>query len=238
MSKTTRIENLCDTCPVRDLCFCARLVSNSETSTEGLAPTSEVTVRARQLLYRSGEWSRDVHVLREGWSFRFMRLPDGRRQIYSLLLPGDLVSIAPVFGKKFAFPVQALTDCSYCKFPNTEVRERIRADETMFDYFGGMVICELERVANKLADLGRRSAEERIAQLIMSLWKRLAESGQADATSFEFPLRQEHIADITGLTAVHVSRVINAFRQRRLVEIEHRVLTILDTTELNRIGSH
>jgi CRP-like cAMP-binding protein len=238
MTKTTRRERPCDTCAIRDLSFCARLVSSADTSDSAeLAPSSEVTVRARQLLYRAGESSAEVYVLREGWSFRFLRLPDGRRQIHSLLLPGDLVSIAPVFGKKFIFPVQALTDCRYCTFLRQDVRERIRNDEAMFDYFGAMMISELERTANKLIDLGRRSAEERIAQLIVALWKRLAARTKTQTASFEFPLRQEHIADMTGLTVVHVSRVINAFRQRQLIEIKQRVLTILDPAELSRLVS-
>ena len=86
-------------------------------------------------------------------------------------------------------------------------------------------------------DLGRRTADERLARLILRLMKRLAKRGMVQGQTMEFPLRQHQIADATGLTPVHVSRVLGNFRRKGLIEINGRSLTILNATELNRVAN-
>ena len=88
----------------------------------------------------------------------------------------------------------------------------------------------------QLFDLGKRMADERIAGLILRLMDRLDLRGEIHDQSFPFPLRQQHIADITGLTPVHVSRVIGTFRKRGLLDIAGGVVTIRDLPELRRVG--
>ena len=81
-------------------------------------------------------------------------------------------------------------------------------------------------------DLGRRTASERIARQILNLAERLAKRGMMRGQTMEFPLRQRHIADATGLTPVHVSKVLGEFQRARLIEISSRSLTILNEPEL------
>jgi CRP-like cAMP-binding protein len=89
-----------------------------------------------------------------------------------------------------------------------------------------------------IVDLGRRAADERIARLILNLTGRLAERGLVRSTplEFDFPLRQHHIADATGLTAVHVSKVLTEFRRNGLINISGRSLTILDEPAFRRVA--
>ena len=85
--------------------------------------------------------------------------------------------------------------------------------------------------------LGQRSAEERIAHLFLHLMRRIAARNVIRDHRYRLPLRQQHIADAVGLTPVHVSRVIGAFRDRGLIELSGGVLQVLDPAELERIGS-
>ena len=87
------------------------------------------------------------------------------------------------------------------------------------------------------ADLGRRTADERIARLILRLSSRLAKRGMLQGQAMDFPLRQHQIADATGLTPVHVSRVLSNFRRKGLIDINGRSLTILNATELSRVAA-
>ncbi len=59
----------------------------------------------------------------------------------------------------------------------------------------------------------------------------------AEGQTIDFPLRQHHIADATGLTAVHVSKVLSEFRRNGLVEINDRSLTVLDPASMHRIAA-
>jgi CRP/FNR family transcriptional regulator len=93
------------------------------------------------------------------------------------------------------------------------------------------------RQADELAvDLGRRTADERLARLILKLSERLAKRGMVHEQTFEFPLRQWQIADATGLTPVHVSKVLGEFQRAGLIEIKDRSLTIRNPAELRRVA--
>jgi CRP-like cAMP-binding protein len=58
----------------------------------------------------------------------------------------------------------------------------------------------------------------------------------ADTQAMEFPLRQHHIADATGLTLVHVGKTLSEFRRNGLIEIIDRTLVINDPARLSRIA--
>ncbi len=98
---------------------------------------------------------------------------------------------------------------------------------------------EKTRADQLIVDLGRRTADERIARLILGLAERLARRDKARGapTEFEFPLRQHHIADAIGLTPVHVSKVLSEFRRNGLINISERSITILDPVGFDRIAN-
>ena len=73
--------------------------------------------------------------------------------------------------------------------------------------------------------------------MILDLQARLAERGMANGQTIYFPLRQHHVADATGLTSVHVSKVLTDFRRRGLIEISARSLTILDPAGFQRVAT-
>jgi CRP-like cAMP-binding protein len=69
----------------------------------------------------------------------------------------------------------------------------------------------------------------------MKLMERLTTLGMVADNSFHFPLRQSHIAEITGLTPVHVSRVINLLRREGLIDLRNRTIIVRDPAALQRV---
>jgi CRP-like cAMP-binding protein len=201
-----------------------------------LQPDSHRTARAQQIIYRAGAAAPQICLIRSGWSFRFARLSDGRRQILSVLLPGDFFSVMSLFRRELPFSVQTLTTSEFCKFNRDDLIARLFRDQPAVDFLASLIAAETTRADDLVLDLGRRAADERIARLILDLMNRLSSLGLTRGPAFDFPLRQEHIADIVGLTPVHVSRVITMFRKARLIEIEQRVLTVIELEELKRIA--
>jgi CRP-like cAMP-binding protein len=192
------------------------------------------TIPARRLILHPKEWSDFVPIICSGWAMSSIALPDGRRQIISFLLPGDIVSAGSLLAPTSGHTVEAITDVTYRKFKREEVKQVLfgRSDllEKLFSLWN-----ESKMRADQLAlDLGRRTADERIARLILSLADRLARRNMVNGQTMEFPLRQRHIADATGLTPVHVSKVLGEFQRAGMIEINRRSLTITDETELRR----
>jgi CRP-like cAMP-binding protein len=198
---------------------------------------SERVGLARRTIYRANEWYDNVPFICEGWAASVMTLSDGRRQILSFLLPGDIVSAAMLFEERPYFSVEAITEVRYRTFKRTELKAMLFARHDIFDRVGKACVEEKFRADHLAVDLGRGSANERIAQLILTLSDRLAKRGMVKEQTLEFPLRQRHIADATGLTPVHVSKVLGEFRQNNLIEITDRTLTIHNPAELRRVGT-
>ena len=133
--------------------------------------------------------------------------------------------------------MEAITSVEYRAFQRDEIKKLIFKDPDLIQTLSKSWIDE-KLAADQLAiDLGRRTAHERIARLIESLRQRLETRGMTRGATMEFPLRQHHIADSTGLTPVHVSKVLSEFRRTGLIEMSDRSITILNKDKFSRIGS-
>jgi CRP-like cAMP-binding protein len=193
-------------------------------------------MQAHKNIKSAGERSDRVCVICDGWAFRFVLLPDGRKQILSILIPGDVITPTRLFDENVRFSVQALTDMQYCGFASSILRAKLISDLTVLDAWTKLLVAERHHHFGLLIDLGSRAADERIAHLILDLKLRLEQRGMMVERSFVFPLSQRLIAAATGLTPEHVSRVMGSFRRGGLIENGKGFLRIVDLPGLQRIG--
>jgi CRP-like cAMP-binding protein len=179
-----------------------------------------------------------VPIICSGWAAAIVNLSDGSRQIVSFLLPGDMISTTMLFDSRPYCLVEAITEVQYRTFNRTELKSLLYRQPELLEKFSKAWVDEKARADQLIVDLGRRTADERIARLIMNLVDRLAKRAmvRSEPIEIEFPLRQHHIADATGLTPVHVSKVLSEFRRNGLINISERSLTILDPAGFRRVA--
>ena len=198
-------------------------------------PQSSHTIKARRLIVHDQDFHDAVPIVCSGWAASVKLLADGRRQILSVLLPGDVVSMGLLFAPKPGRVIEAITDVCYRTFKRRELKSYLFKQPEFLEQVLNAWIAEQTSSDRQIVDLGRRSGEERIARLILNLAQRLkVRDMMRDPTNMDFPLRQHHIADATGLTQVHVSKVVSDFRRNGLVEFRQRSLSILDIEGLRR----
>ncbi len=218
----------CGGCDTRALSICSTLKPKAHT---------QLTARPRQTIYRANDPLNGVKLICEGWAFTFTLLPDGRRQIMSFLLPGDIVSARAVLEERLPLSVHTLTEVRHCTFERSELLTAIKTDAKVFAQFAALCAAEIDEAHQLATDMGRRSTDQRIARLILALRARLAERNLVREQAFDFPLRQQHIADATGVTSVHVSRVMTMLHEAGVIAIRSRRLKILKPAELERISN-
>jgi len=224
----------CDTCRFQKLNFCGALFGDGMCDqVQGI----HRTVAARHNMYRAGEPNEGVQVVCEGWAVRFLQLPSGKRQILSVVLPGDLISASAIFERQFSFSVQAVTRVRYGVFPFAEVRSRLRDNPALLDKWIALAAAEHRDADRRQVDLGQRTALERIASLIVQVMLRIEERGDLSGDEFVFPMSQQQMADFTGLTPVHTCRVLSALRKTGVCEVGHGSIKVLDRAELQRIAA-
>ena len=155
-----------------------------------------------------------------GWAARVRWLEDGRRQLVSLLIPGDGIGLTE--------GPQPLTVCPIVAITRVDLADAgpVRAGQD--DYEATPGLCQAVRVAvalgeahliNQIVRLGRQTAYERLAHLFLELRDRLAAVGLADRDSYAMPLTQEMLGDLTGLTPVHVNRTLQQLRRDGMLDL-------------------
>ncbi|MGE0563805.1 MAG: Crp/Fnr family transcriptional regulator [Pseudolabrys sp.] len=192
---------------------------------------------ARRLLFRERDTLDFIPLICSGWAACSVTLFDGRRQILGFLLPGDIAPTATLFDNIARFSIEAVTEVSYRTIVRTEFKAVLMRNADLFEAFSRLWAEEKGRADQLAVDLGRRSADERIARLILGLAEQMKQRGLANGDSFEFPLRQHHIADATGLTAVHVSKVLTEFRRGGYIDINERALTVRNAAGFRAIAN-
>jgi CRP-like cAMP-binding protein len=175
-------------------------------------------------------------VLTNGMAYRYRLLPDGKRQILTFLIPGDVFNL-------HAFLLTAM-DHSVSTFVPTRLAAISRA--TVFDLFeqhprigAALWWSELQYEAmlrERIVALGRRNASGRVAYLLCELvWRQRAVGLNADH-AIRLPLTQVELADTLGLTSVHINRILKGFRRDNLITLTHGRLTLLDVERLQEIA--
>lgn len=93
-------------------------------------------------------------------------------------------------------------------------------------------------IDDNLTSAGRRTAAERVAALIVMLYKRADALGLATEQTFEFPLTQQHIADALGLSLVHTNKTLARLRKAGMFKQANGTLTLTNPRMLARIAQH
>jgi len=189
-------------------------------------------VGARHDLVREGDRARSVIAVLEGWACRYKQLPDGRRQIVSILTPGDLCDANFLLPGTMDYSVAAVTPCSFAEIDPAELEALAARSPRIATALRRHEMVTASTQREWTLTVGRRTASERVGHLICELFTRLKATGSTRQNECDFPLTQNDIADATGLTAVHINRTLQELRSRGLIVVERRTLTILDLERL------
>jgi CRP-like cAMP-binding protein len=187
-------------------------------------PARLANLAPREELVAEAQPRGDVRVVVEGVAARVKVLDAGGRQaILGLLLPGD-VDEADAFVEALDHGIVALTACKIAQIP------RLPFDQLLLDFPD--LARAFRRMARRgeaiarvwLANMGQRSADRQAAHLLCELHARLSALGMGGADWFTNPLTQEQLANVLGISAVHMNRVMQHLRELGLIRVEGHVL--------------
>ena len=200
--------------------------------------SSTSTMQAGSTLIHEQKPSGKLFTLYAGWAFRYKTLSDGRRQILNFLLPGDLIGLQQGFADNAMHGIEAVTDVSLCVFPREGLWGLFRQHPSLGYDITWLAAREEGMVDDNLLTAGRRTASERVAMLLMHLYRRLERLGLAQEGSVEFPINQQHIADTLGLSLVHTNKTLRRLEQLGLHKIRNGRLWLLNPKALQRLAEY
>ena len=169
-------------------------------------------------------------IIVSGWACDLRILPDGRRQIFSFLLPGDAIE-ARGAGSVGSRGLVALT-----RLEVVDSGRQLAADaegrEVLTQALHEAALQREERLYDHVVRMGRLSAKERVIHLLLELRERLERVGLVDGDTFKIPLTQEIFADALGLSVVHINRTLKELRKEGLVSVKSGSATLHNRRKL------
>lgn len=189
------------------------------------------------VLFRENDRHCDLFVVEKGVLMSYVVLDDGSRQILRFLFPGDMSGLATLIYHYCPESVEAVTDASICPLDRGALGRLFEEAPRIAALI--LAVNQIERVAltDRLAGLGRTSARARVAAILIELRNRFRRMDKDVDKTFTPGLTQEEIGDATGLTAVHVNRMLRQLEDEGLIAREGGRVTFLNEPALSKAAN-
>jgi CRP-like cAMP-binding protein len=190
----------------------------------------------REDIAREGDPPDHLNVFLSGWACRYKQLEDGRRQIVAFLLPGDMCDHNASILREMDHSIAALTPVKVAELTPERVEALSVERSHLRRAFLWETLVSTAIQREWTVSIGQRSAPERIAHLLCELFVRLRSVGLTQGEHCGFPITQVELGYATGLSNVHVNRVLQDLRAAGLVVLKDRMLTLPRLPALMRAG--
>jgi CRP-like cAMP-binding protein len=221
--------------------FLRDLVANSPLGEEDQTAIRGLPFRVRKLdaasyIVREGSLTSHCPVLMDGYAYRQKTIGNGSRQILAVCIPGDAVDLQNMFLEISDHSVQMLTIGTVADLPREPLRQLVLARPAVARAIIQLILVESSIMREWVVNVGRRDARERIAHILCEFAVRLETRGLTTGDGFELPMTQEQLADATGLTSVHVNRVLKRLEAEGLISRKRRQIHFSNWRALQDAG--
>lgn len=192
--------------------------------------------RAGAYLVREGEQVNNCCLLISGFACRSKLTNEGRRQIVSFHLPGDLLDLQHLLLDKADHNVQTITDAVFAWVPIGALREVALGRRNIGAALWRDTLIDASIFREWVLNVGQRDGRARVAHMLCEFALRRAAAGLGGPDRFDLPMTQEQIADATGMTPIHVNRMLAALGTEGVISRNKREVLITDWERMRRIA--
>ena len=218
---------------VRKLESIATLTDEERSAIESL-PASSRELKPQQDIVRDGDRPSQCCVILSGWAYRYKLLGEGKRQITSFHVPGDMPDLLSLHLHVMDHNLATLTACRVALIPHDAIRQLTQSNPNIAALLWRDTLVDACIFREWMTGIGRRSAFGRIAHLFCEMYLKLQAIGLAADHCCDFAPTQGDIADALGLSNVHVNRVLQELRAEGLITLQGRKLVIRDWQKLTK----
>ena len=199
-------------------------------------PGEEVRTAAHRDIVRLGTRMTHSCLVVDGLVGRFDQLANGHRQITALHIVGDFCDLHSLVVPEAGWGLQSLTDSVVRMVPHEALAELIESSPAIAMAFWRDTVVDGLVLAKWNSALGRRSAKARLAHLLCEMGLRFEQAGIGEHCDFDFPITQAQLADVLGITAVHLNRTMQALRQDGLLTTSGSRFRLPDRNRLCQVA--
>ena len=193
-------------------------------------------VKRGDALYRAGDKFEALYAIRLGFLKSAVMSSDGREQVTSFHMSGDIVGLDGLASMVYSSDLIALEDTEVCILPFARLEELSEEMPTWSSHFQRLLAREIVRQNGVMLLLGSMHAEERLAAFILNLSQRFEQRGYS-RSEFVLRMTRAEIGSYLGLKLETVSRVLSRFSHDGLIEVNQKHVRIFDPEGLRAIVS-
>lgn len=225
----------CDKCPIRKLEGFRRFTP------EELAfmlefKSGELAVEPGTTVLSEGSDGPHLYTVLSGWVFKYKTLEDGRRQVINFGLPGDLIGLQASMFDVMTHSVEALTDVTLCILPRAKMWPLYKNFEGLAFDVTWLAAREEMLLSDYLATVGQRNSIERVAFVLLDLFRRAQRSGLVKKDEMTLPIAQQLLADTIGFSLVHTNKMLQKLRRTGCFNWTNSTFVMRDEAKLAGIA--
>lgn len=179
-------------------------------------------------IWRQGQQSDHFFTVQSGWACNYRNMEDGSRQVLDLYVPGDIIGLREFAFRRRISDLVVVTDARLCPFPKHRLSEVFQCSRLLCNLFFLIAARDQAILVERLINLGRRTAREKVAHFLLEMGHRLDKACVDVNDCNHLPLTQVLLADALGLSAVHVNRTLQELKHEQLVSIGSDGINLLD----------
>ena len=192
-------------------------------------------VKKTEHVYYAGDTFRAVYALRSG-SIKTVKItPDGQEQVTGFYLPGEIIGMDGLASNHHTNSAIALETSAICEIPFSRLEELSAKIPNLQRRFFQLMSKEITQEQQLITLLGKNSADERIASLLLSISTR-NHTRSLSAKEFYLPMSRSDIGNYLGLTIETVSRVLSRLHKQGVIELDKKHVIIKDMDALKNIA--
>jgi len=199
----------CIRCPIRSRALFGSIVEDDLFDLVYSLKVAKSQIAPKTIIYREGDKFDKCFTLNTGWMILYKTLKTGKRQIIDFILPGDFMGFEVDGNGRQLYSLETLTDCGFCLFPSAKLKNLMSKSISLLKGYNKKLVQKHALYIQHLVGVGRMDSKQRLAAVILELFNRTEyTTDHRGRKSMYFPPTQEEMADLLGLTQVHVNRVM------------------------------
>ena len=134
--------------------------------------------------------------------------------------------------KSLEHDIVAITPCTIAQVDHSQLRELTAREPHLTRLLWLLTVLDAANYREWLTLMGRANAYQHVAFIMCEMYVRLEMVGLASGHAMDFPLTQEELGNVCGITPIHVNRVLQELRRDGLIVTTGRRLRIPDWARL------
>ena len=228
------VKQACSSCSLQQLCLPLGISGEDLQRLDALIKRHRPLARSHHV-FHLGDDFRALYAIRCGSVKTYTITEDGSEQITGFHLPGEIIGLDAINSNRHPCGAKALETTSVCDIPFNRLEELALLIPGLSRQLLRIMSREIQAEEELLTLLGKKSAEERLASLLLSLSKRLQQRGFSP-WEFRLSMSRNDIGNYLGLAVETVSRLFTRFQQQGLIGVQNKYIRLQNRAQLEEIA--